>query len=121
MKIEDKVLEVAKFCEIDAHKFSFKADPDKYLVVLGKEEDIDWSEGLIYYKPNKDWDWLMKAWERFRDLPIKKSIGHKYKNSDFEWHLKHRTQISYSICFETIAEAFESLYEGINWYNNLNN
>lgn len=57
-----------------------------------------------------DWNWLMKAWERFRS----------YKLYDHEY-MKHKHIIANHISFGTISEAFEALYEGVNWYNNLNN
>lgn len=109
MTIEDKVLEIAKFCEIDVHKLSFQKDPNYVRVILGKEEDFDW-DSINDFDPHRDWNWLMKAWERFR--------GYKLYDHDY---MRHKHIIANYISFGTISEAFEALYEGIHWYTNLNN
>jgi len=117
MTIEDKVLEVAKFCEIDVHKLSFLKDPNYVRVILGKEEDFDW-DSITDFDPHRDWNWLMKAWEKFRDIEVE-GTEHKYPIVGFgETHFEY---VSRNITEGSITEAFEALYEGIDWYNNLSN
>ncbi len=101
----DKILEIAIFCKIDAHKFSFKKDPDSYLVVLGKEEDFEW-DNISYYYPHIDWNLLIEAWHKFSTMYL----------YDFAYN-ERKNIIAKAIISGTISEAFEALYEGIYWYN----
>ena len=109
MTIEDKILGIARFCEIDVHKLYFKKDPSFVRIILGKEEDFDW-DSIIDFNPDRDWNWLMKAWKKFRE----------YNLYDYEY-MRHESIIATKITFGTISEAFEALYEGVNWYTNQSN
>lgn len=60
---------------------------------------------------NTSYDWLMKAWVKFRDLDI---------TNPFNDFIKHKSlcgQIGQTILYSEITEAFSKLVEAINWYN----
>lgn len=110
MKIEDKNIAIAAFLGIDVHKLSFLKDPNYVRVILGKEEDLDW-DSIQDFDPHTDYNWLMKAWVKFRDMEI-----------DYKHFLSKDALcegLTYWIANGTILEAFEKLYEAINWYNSL--
>lgn len=107
MTTEDKNIVIAEFLGIDVHKLSFLKDPTYVRVILGKEEDFDW-DSIHDFDPHRDYNWLMKAWVKLRDMKL----------YDFEFN-RHRHLIETCICKHTISEAFDALYEAINWLNSL--
>jgi len=110
MTIEDKNIVIAEFLGIDVHKLSFLKDPTYVRVILGKEEDFDW-DSIHDFDPHRDYNWLMKAWVKFKET-----------NVDLDNFLRKDALcegLTYWIANGTILEAFEKLYEAINWYNSL--
>lgn len=59
---------------------------------------------------HKDWNRLMEAWIRFRDLRFPE-VKHQFEHGEF------KDLISHSICYSTIEETYRILVNGINWYN----
>lgn len=54
---------------------------------------------------NTNWNWLMKVWERFRDLRL-----------NIYAYSKHRDAIASAISWCSLSEAFTALDEGIKWF-----
>lgn len=92
-----------------------------------KERIFLWEDEVMYFaiqrdilesryrlKFDTDWNWFMKAWEKFRDLEID-STPH-----NVNYHYVTRINLGSKILHGTISEAFEALYEGVNWYQNFN-
>lgn len=85
----------AKYCNDDPKNF-----PNGYYV-------SDLPEMIPYWFVfDCDWNWLMKAWYKFRDLNLEDKL-----------YSDNRQNIAHKMSFKTISEAFEALYEGIYWYN----
>jgi len=111
----EKNVAIAKFMSIDVHVLSFKSVPEHREVIVGKEEDFDWdSDWKTYtnFNPDTDWNWLHRAFVKFRELPI--------PEGDSAYFSYHKREIVNGFEYDTISEAFEALYEGIFWFNNLN-
>lgn len=66
-----------------------------------EEDDLDY---------HKDWNKLMEAWYRFRDLRFKETRD-ELMHSDFKTIIGHR------IAYNGIKEAYNNLVKAINWYN----
>lgn len=58
-----------------------------------------------------DYNQLIPAWVKFRELVIDRS--------DYFDYLNHKVQIRSAITERPITEAFAALVEGIEWYNSL--
>lgn len=110
MTTEDKSIEIANFLGINVHKFSFAKDPSYVRVILGTEEEFDW-DCIEYFDPHIDYNWLMKAWEKFRDI----NFNGETSNPAY-WDIgRWKDKVGSAILRKPILEAFEALYEGINW------
>jgi len=61
------------------------------------------------------YDWLHRVWEKFRDLTaIDSAIGINLMEC-----IEHRDRIRNALTDGTISEAFEALYQGIEFVNGL--
>ncbi len=109
----EKNVAIALFLGIDVHKFSLQKDPEYIRVILGKEEDFDW-DSITDFDPDTDWNWLHKAWEKFRDL----EFSDKAVEVEHEKALK---EIEFELCNCPIGEVFDTLYTAISWHQKLNN
>jgi len=114
MTIEEKNIVLAEFMGIDVHKLSFLKDPTYVRVILGKEEDFDW-DSIHDFDPHRDYNWLMKAWVKFRDIRFKGGSNNPAYWEAGLWEEK----IGSAILRKPILEAFEALYKAVNWYNSL--
>lgn len=84
-------------------------DEDKSYARLSGDREIDvplTEEDLEYHT---SWDWLMPAWNKFKDIEFSPPFpqGH-YRICD---HIKN------AICNCDIELAFKELVEGIKWHN----
>lgn len=69
-------------------------------------------EAIPLMKYHSDWNWLMTAWVKFRDLKLKGGIN-RNKHRDL------KTIISNAICYGGKEVAFVNLINGIEWYNTI--
>lgn len=71
-------------------------------------------ENGLSFNASTDYNDLMKAWIKFRDL----EFDDKEKNMR---HDEFCDRIGNDIVFYSITEAFDELVKGIEWYNSLKN
>lgn len=87
--------------------FSFMKGGQKYLGL-----DVWAYINPMELKFESDYNWLMAAWKKFRDL--------KFENDKCIFHHSIKMgPIRLSICNDSITEAFECLVSGIHWYNSV--
>jgi len=113
MTIQDKNIVIAEFMGMSQTEMETEVLKIKWTIWELPTEDPNFSflsrhEHLIF---DTDYNWLMKAWVKFRDIKV-----------DLNNLVKHEALcegLMYWICNGTISEAFEALYEAVNWLNSL--
>lgn len=115
MTNEEKNIVIAEFIGYQKKSYELWTLPEHFESIEGLEYSEEWHRKFVF---DCDWNWLMKAWGKFRDLEGE-CIEHEYPTQGFgETHFEY---IARTIAQGTIIESFEALYEGINWYTNLSN
>lgn len=67
-------------------------------------------DALPAMKYHSNWQWLIPAWYKFRDLKFEDAKS-QFEHSDF------KQNIAYCICYRDIQSAFQSIVSAIQWYN----
>lgn len=81
----------------------------RFMGKKGSDEFV--RQNYIYHK---SWDWLHRAWGKFRDL--------KFNNEKLELqHSGWKGTIEHAICHYDILMAHKYLYNGIQWYKQQSN
>jgi len=62
---------------------------------------------------NQDWNKLMEAWYKFRELKFDKEIDQFH-------HSGLKGLISHAICYKDIQIAYDEICKAIKWYNSIN-
>lgn len=110
MTIEDKNIVIAEFMGMSQTKVKIVELNINSTIWELPTEDQNFSflsrhEHLLF---DTDYNWLMKAWVKFRDLNLYNYDYMQLKNTFLN-----------ILAFRTISEAFEALYEAVNWLNSL--
>lgn len=65
-------------------------------------------------KYHTSWSWLMPVWVRFRDLDFRGNAPRRWN------HENHKERIVNCLISGTIGECHEAMYNGIKWYQKIN-
>ncbi len=86
-------------------------------LLLAQAKHAEWE---FYNRPQyiESYEWLMRAWVKFRDLDIESvALNKKLNQYHFEYfHKEWCVKTAHAIAYQPIEVAFERLVESVSWW-----